>query len=318
MSLLFDIIINKINTFTHDERMQLRSALDSIDDKQKVCDTIESAQESGRHCPQCGSNHIHRHGKSCDLQRYKCAACGKTFNSLTGTPIARLRKKELWLSYLSGMQESYTVRKAAAKVHVNRKTSFRWRHRFASWMNSNEPTQLSGIVEIDETYYRISEKGDRHLERKPRKRGSDKGKRGISHEQLCVLVACDRSAHDFEEVTGTGSVKGAWLDKHMKGMIPADSVMVTDGLGSYVHFANKESVTHIVVKNKKGERTKGCYHIQHVNAYHHRLRDWIIGVFHGVASKNMNHYLWWRHQLEMATKQTPLELFAVSLGLSHS
>jgi len=318
MSLLFKMIITKIDGLTHDERLLLRSALDSIDDKQKVCDTIESIQDGHRHCPKCGSHHIHRHGLSCDLQRYKCVTCGKTFNSLTGTPIARLRKKNHWLLYLSEMLESHTVRKSAANVHVNRKTSFRWRHRFTAWMNSNEPKQLTGIVEIDETYYRVSEKGDRHLERKPRKRGSDKGKRGISHDQLCVLVACDRSNHDFEEVTGTGAVKGTWLDQRMKGMIPSDSVIVTDGLGSYAHFAKKESVTHVVVMNRKGERTSGCYHIQHVNAYHKRLRDWIIGVFHGVASKNMNHYLWWRHQLEQGRQASPLQLFSVSLGLSHS
>ena len=318
MSLLFDIMLKKISIFSHDERVQLRAALDTIDDKQKVCVSIESIQDTGRHCPKCGSDHVHRHGLSCDLQRYKCITCGKTFNSLTGTPIARLRKKDRWLTYLAGMIESDTVRKSAAKVHINRKTSFRWRHRFSTWMNSNEPNELTGIVEVDETYYRVSEKGDRHLERKPRKRGSDKGKRGISHDQLCVLVACDRSAHDFEAVTGTAAVKGTWLDIHMKGMISSDSVMVTDGLGSYVHFAKKESLTHVIVKDERGKRTNGCYHIQHVNAYHHRLRDWITSVFHGVASKNMNHYLWWRHQLENGKNMNPLELFGISLGLPHS
>jgi hypothetical protein len=31
------------------------------------------------------------------LQRYKCRACGKTFNALSGTPLARLRHKDKWL-----------------------------------------------------------------------------------------------------------------------------------------------------------------------------------------------------------------------------
>ncbi len=317
MSLLFNIILQKIDILTHDERVQLRTLLDSVDDKKKVCDTIESIQDNKRHCPHCDNTHIHRHGTDADLQRYRCVTCGKTFNALTGTPLARLRKKDRWLSYLSGMNSSDTVRKAAEIVHINRKTSFRWRHRFTEWMSINTPKQLTGIVEIDETYYRFSEKGDRNLTRKPRKRGSDSTKRGLSKDQVCVLIACDRSRNDFGKVTGRGPVKGVWLDDHLKGVIPTDSVMVTDGLGSYSHFSKKESIHHVIVKNEKGKRKVGCYHIQHVNAYHHRLRDWIIGGFHGVASKNLRHYLSWRHQLELADNTDPIQMLALSLGFTQ-
>ncbi len=63
-------------------------------------------------------------------------------------------------------------------------------------------------------------------------------------------------------------------------------------------------------------RTVGSYHIQHVNSYHSRLRSWIIHVFHGVATKYLNHYLWWRHELESGAIKTPEELFKVVLGIS--
>jgi hypothetical protein len=53
--------------------------------------------------------------------------------------------------------------------------------------------KLQGIVESDETYELFSNKGSRHLDRKPRKRGGTATKRGISNEQVCILVTRDRS-----------------------------------------------------------------------------------------------------------------------------
>jgi hypothetical protein len=40
-----------------------------------------------------------RHGFANDLQRFRCCDCGRTFNDLTGTPLARLRHKAKWLAY---------------------------------------------------------------------------------------------------------------------------------------------------------------------------------------------------------------------------
>jgi transposase-like protein len=59
------------------------------------------------------------------IPQFRCS-----FNALTGTPLARLRKRERWLPYLQCIIESRTVRAAAIIVGVHRTTSFRWRHRF--------------------------------------------------------------------------------------------------------------------------------------------------------------------------------------------
>jgi transposase-like protein len=72
-----------------------------------------------------------RHGFANGLQRYRCCACGKTFNGLTGTPLARLRLKDKWLAYLDCMRDpACTVKRAADNVNVHGNTSLRWRHRF--------------------------------------------------------------------------------------------------------------------------------------------------------------------------------------------
>ena len=48
----------------------------------------------------------------------------------------------------------------------------------------------------------------------------------------------------------------------------------------------------------------GIYHIQHVNAYHSHLKRWIGGVFHGVATSYLPHYLAWKRDLAGAVKLT--------------
>jgi len=47
------------------------------------------------------------------LQRFRCLGCRRSYDALTGTPLARLRKKAHWLTYLQCVLDSRTVRQAA-------------------------------------------------------------------------------------------------------------------------------------------------------------------------------------------------------------
>ena len=60
---------------------------------------IEEAAAKNRSCPDCGSHRCHRCGHANGLQRYRCVACLRSFNALTGTPLARLRLRDKWLLY---------------------------------------------------------------------------------------------------------------------------------------------------------------------------------------------------------------------------
>jgi hypothetical protein len=60
-------------------------------------------------------------------------------------------------------------------------------------LSGDKPKGLTGIVEGDETFILESFKGKRSgLPRKPRKRGGKSAKRGLSAEQIPVIVARDR------------------------------------------------------------------------------------------------------------------------------
>lgn len=81
-------------------------------------------------------------------------------------------------------------------------------------------------------------------------------------------------------------------------LIDRESVLCTDGAAVYAAFARNCGITHQVVHAKPGQRVRdGAFHIQNVNAYHSRLKNWMTR-FHGVATKYLVNYLGWRRILE--------------------
>jgi len=128
------------------------------------------------------------------LQRYRCRECCKTFSALTGTPLNRLHKRGKWLDQAHALQDGQTLREIARALGIHLSTAHRWRHRFLAAPKTVQPQALTGIAEADETMFLLSFKGKRSgLHRKARKRGGKATQRGLSHEQVPVLVALDRA-----------------------------------------------------------------------------------------------------------------------------
>src|SRR3954447_21020254 len=85
---------------------------------------IEGAFAAAPRCPHCGAERLQRWGSASGLRRYRCATCRKTFNALTGTSLARLRKKACWLRYGEALAAGVSLAKAAAHCGVHLTTSF--------------------------------------------------------------------------------------------------------------------------------------------------------------------------------------------------
>jgi|LGVF01.2.fsa_nt_gb transposase-like protein len=258
-------------------------------------------------CPYCQSGSFVRWGKRNDLQRYHCKDCHKKFNSLTKTPLARLRKKGLWLMYSECLKEGLSVRKTANICNVHKNTAFRWRHRFLENIKSIKADHLHGIVEADETYFLRSEKGNKNLTRKPRKRGGKASKRGLSKEQVCVFVSRDRNKNTFDRIFDSFTAKN--LANEFLNIIDKDALLCSDSKSVFKKFVKENKIIHGVLNSSKGERVKkGIVHIQNVNSYHSKLKNWMTR-FNGVATKNLENYLSWYRQLdEFKEELTPLTI----------
>ena len=251
-------------------------------------EVLKDALAMPKQCPRCQAESLRPWGTSHGLARYRCKACGRTCNALTRTPLARLCHRERWVKYAEAMMSSLVVRSAAAFCDVDKNTAFRWRHRFLRLIAEHRAQHVSGIVEVDETFFLESFKGQRHLPRPARKRGGKAKSKGMSDELIPVLVVRDRSGQhaDFHLARLNTEHIGAVL----KPLLDPDAVLCTDSAAIYRCFAKAEGITHHRLNLRQKCRTDGAFHIQNVNAYDSRLKGW-MRRFHGVATKNLANYL---------------------------
>ena len=293
----FQKLSSALKTLTPHQRQVLMDRLEPAAQASESCHLVETRVAEKPICPHCAHEQVSRWGFANGLQRYRCNACRVTFNALTDTPLAGLRHKAKWVDYAKQLAEGTSVRKSAAAVGIHPNTAFRWRHRFLTLPNSQQAISLTGIAEADETYFLESQKGRRQgLDRAPRKRGGKASKRGLSEEQIPVLICRDRAGNtaDFMLEKSDKEHIGAVL----KPLLAADVVLCTDGAKSLAAVAKEMGITHRPVNLAAGQRiVAGVYHVQNVNAYDSRLKEW-MRRFHGVATRYLGNYLGWRRLIE--------------------
>ena len=277
---------------------------------------IEGRGTAGRSCPHCQSERVRRHGQANGLQRYRCGECRRTFNALSGTPLSGLHQREKWLGQAEALQDARPLRAVAQELGIHVGTAHRWRHRFLACPQAAMPAALVGIAEVDETMFLLSFKGQRTLPRQARKRGGKAAKRGLSHEQVPVLVARDRAGVTADCVLK--ATDAASLAKALKPFVPADLVLCSDGSAALAAAARQLGVEHHAINLSAGIRVDGAWHIQNVNAYHSRLKTW-VRKFNGVATRYLANYLGWFRTMdrESAVGLKPAQWLALAMG-SHA
>ncbi|MFA0309498.1 transposase [Vibrio splendidus] len=305
----FNKVISILAELTHHQLSLLKDRVDSKVHESATYRMIDNCkQQDVIGCPHCGSVSIGRWGMASGLQRYKCKEelCGKTFNALTKTPFARLRKKHLWEGQVGCLNESITVRQSANRLGVAKTTAFRWRHRFLKASTANQMTEVSGIIEVDEMFFAESFKGKKTItKRKPHKRGQDADKRK-KEDQIPVLIIKDRSGAIVDAVLKRNSKKE--IGAVLKPLITSDSILCSDGARAYKSIAKENGLTHYRSIASKNERVIGKqFHVQNVNNYMMRMRKW-ISRFYGVGTEYLPNYLGWNRLMDISKKEQPLDL----------
>jgi transposase-like protein len=315
-SAVFDGLMRCLPHLTGQQSETLRTLLERDGSLVRCIAIIEERGARMRQCPHCAATRIHKHGMSAGLQRYLCLGCRRSFNALTGTPLAHLRLREKWLPYLQCMIDSQTVRASAAATGIHRNTSFRWRHRFLADAKHQRELPLQGIVEADETYRLESQKGSRHLTRPARRRGGHASRRGITSEHDCIVVVRDRAGATVDFVAGRGPVTKSQLSACLPPVLAPDVLLVTDGAAAYPAFAKAEHIMHEAVNVRAGVRTRGAIHVQNVNRYHGHFKTW-LARFNGVASRYLPNYLGWLYGRDGNRISTPDDFLRASLRIAE-
>lgn len=299
--------LENISTLTHEQLSLLTAALtDRLHPgtaKSAVMSRIEHNFSSHPACLHCHSERIKRWGHQNGRQRYRCGQCRRTFNAFTGMALSHLRVVGMLDRYVSCMMSSMTLRPAARTCGIALDTSFRLRHRLMEIIEGDKSEHLQGIVEMDETLFRESCKGQRQLSRAARKRGGRKSRQHKGSplkrdrvKQIPVWVACDRQGQVTDAVLR--HISAEELYSHLQGRIEPETPLVADA-----HLAHEAVASRLKVVLKELVSCSGqtviekVFHIQHVNAYHSTLKVWINGTFRGVATRYLYRYLGWRRLL---------------------
>ena len=172
-------------------------------------------------------------------------------------------------------------------------------------IQSDKAGLLTGITEIDETFFLENHKGKQSLGADARKRGKRplRGKKCQSKpdqkpiKKIPVMVACDRQNHVTEAVMV--HVSADELEAELNGRIQPGSILCADAHLSHESIARRLKLTLKELVSQAGIYVlEKVFHIQHVNAYHSDLKAWINGFFRGVATKNLYKYLGWKRYLK--------------------
>ena len=309
----FQEVLDSLGQLSPEQRHKLGEALKNESDLNNPLDIINDRAKKSHICPYCQSTKAWRWGFKSGVQRFRCKDCRRTYNALSGTPLARLKRRDAWIAYSEAMIEGQSIRKAAKIAQVNKKTSFRWRHRMLTAPSHVRDVEMEGIVEADDTYFLESFKGSRTIPRPARKRGGKASKRGLSKEQIAVLVVRDRRGKHFDQVIS--AVNQSTLGTIIPQLLSDESILCTDGAHVYKSVAKSFGIPHESVRFAKHGYVKDrVFHVQHVNAYDSRLKLW-MQPFKGVATKYLPNYLGWRRMIERSGDTlTPIRALTMALG----
>jgi transposase-like protein len=288
-------IIDKVDKLKYQELVKLKEKIKEIDDKKKVANLLE--KDATVTCGHCGASKFVKYGRRNDLQRYKCRKCSKTFNQLTGTPLARLRKKGRWFTYSDCLNKGLTLFESALITEVAESTSFRWRHRLIHNCRNLIPNNLNGVVESANTHFKYSEKGSRNPSNNSIEVNSKAPK-------IYILSNRDRNNRVTDSIIR--SLKIEEVKNRYINLMSKDILYISENNSFYNSIAKKFNLRHGTLNIKKGETIKKqVVHLNNINDYHTRLHDW-MKRFRGVATKYLINYISWFRELDEHNMKTPI------------
>lgn len=299
-----NLVYQMYNTLSKSDKMRFMQMLGMPPQMTEIIDSSTMEEFLGKYrfhegvcCPHCGLVDVKKNGKTkTGHQRFQCKGCGKSFTYATRTIFHGAKLPlDTYLRYVHCMMHGMTVRATAYECRISKNAAFFLRHKILDALQEMQSKlKLDGIVEADETFFRISFKGNHSrsqffsMPREPHMRGERSKKRGISLEKVCVPCAVNRDGKSIAQIANLGRASVRSISSVFGGRISPDAVLCTDKHNAYVGFAEREGINLLQLKST--QRVSGTLGIQHINGYHSQLKTF-MERFHGVATKYLNNYL---------------------------
>ena len=283
-----------------------------------------SAKRNKKPCPHCKSIKVYKRGKQHGVQMYQCQTCKKWYSETTGTPLAYVKLKPKWQAYLRCMEQGMSIKGIAKELGISIQTSFDWRHKILSSLNEHIPKKLSNVIECDELELAINNKGDRNLNRAPRKRGNDFKRNEKQNDEnstvIQVVTAVERNGDKYLKAVASKRLSKKNITQVLEDRLSKEATLITDKHPSYKAFAKDHpDIKHktVVAKQHVNKQDK-TIHLQKVNNTHAELRKF-LRPFNGVSSKYLQNYLnWFAYADKINNSKTTLKQWLITILLSET
>ena len=251
------------------EKVRQVKVLDQINQmKQEEIQTKLEALSPVSACPSCKSNNFVKNGSRYGLQRYYCKNCKTTFSVTTDTFMEGTTWTwEVWVKLVQMTVNNYsldamldTLEKDYNLVGLNRKSVHLARHKLLYAMSLMPKPTLTGIVQVDETFFRENQKGTRtdlgkrlinvlpkSVEVRLPRRGYSPSRMGVlSPEYACVVCAVDNSNHAISIITSMGKADPSMFIDHFDQYFKDITYLCSDGSPLYKDYCILKSIPHYV------------------------------------------------------------------------
>ena len=141
--------------------INLQNLLDDV----KCYETVRQLRwPDGVRCPHCGAAHVTKQGHDTTQparQKYRCEACHRAFDDLTGTVLAGHHQPlRVWILCLYFMGLNLSNRQIAQELSLNPDDAQRMTEQLREGIVVRQPEPvLAGEVECDEVYVVAGHKG---------------------------------------------------------------------------------------------------------------------------------------------------------------
>lgn len=251
------------------EKVRQVKVLDQINQmKQEEIQTKLEALSPVSTCPSCKSNNFVKNGSRYGLQRYYCKNCKTTFSVTTDTFMEGTTWTwEVWVKLVQMTVNNYsldamldTLEKDYDLVGLNRKSVHLARHKLLYAMSLMPKPTLTGIVQVDETFFRENQKGTRtdmgkklinvlpkSVEVRLPRRGYSPSRMGVlSPEYACVVCAVDNSNHAISIITSMGKADPSMFIDHFDQYFKDITYLCSDGSPLYKDYCILKSIPHYI------------------------------------------------------------------------
>ena len=234
----------------------------------------ETRWPNGIYCPRCKCKRIWDLGQSSNF-KYKCSGCNYKFTETCGTIFNKTRTPlTKWVLAIGLFKIGITANQLKYEIKVTYKVAWEMLNRIRKAIKTDHMTsQLSGNIEVDETYFG----------------GRRKGKRGRGAAGKTPVVGIIQRNGTVRTIV-VPDVKRTTLRPLVKQHVKKGSTVYTDGWKGYKGL-KKDGFVHKPVDHDSHFVSDNKDHTNNIEGYWRLSKHKMFARYHKISKKYLPDYL---------------------------